>query len=86
MGKGNRGDGRAGVRGAPMIATAADTNKTAERVTGIERGRVTEKTEAGVGEDVCGDCDAVVARVESQRKLVDLSEEAVKFNAVCKPP
>ncbi len=56
-----------------MIATAADTNKTAERVTGIERGGVLEKTEAGVGEDVCGDCDAVVARVESQRKLVDLS-------------
>ena len=74
MGKGNRGDDRAGVRGAPMIATAADTNKTAERVTGMERRRVSEKTEAGVGEDVRGDCDAVVARVESQQKLVDLSQ------------
>ena len=60
--------------GAPMVATAADTDRTAERVTGIERGRVSEKTEAGVGEDVHGDCDVVVARVESQRKLVDLGE------------
>ena len=69
-----------------MIATAANTNRTAERVTGVERGRLSEKAEAGVGEDVREDCDAVVARVESQHKLVDLSEEAVKFNAVCKPP
>ena len=36
--------------GAPMIATATGTNKTAERVMGIERGRVSKKTEAGVGE------------------------------------
>ena len=60
-----------------MIATAADTNKTAERVTGMERRRVSEKTEAGVGEDVRGDCDAVVARVESQQKLVDLGQYVV---------
>ena len=33
--------------GAPMIATATGTNKTAERVMGIERGRVSRKTEAG---------------------------------------
>ena len=33
-----------------MIATATGTNKTAERVMGIERGRVSRKTEAGVGE------------------------------------
>ena len=71
--------------GAPMIATATGTNKTAERVMGIERGTVSKKTEAGVGEDVRGDCDAVVVRVESQHKLVDLGVEAVKFNAVCKP-
>ena len=72
MYKGNRGSD-SGVRGAPMMATAADTDKTAERVTVIERGRVSVKTEAGVGEDVRGDCYAVVARVESQRKLVDLA-------------
>ena len=55
-----------------MIATAADTDTTAERVTGIEKGKVSEETEAGVGEDIRGDCYAVVARVEGQRKLVDL--------------
>ncbi len=47
--------------------------KPAERVTGIERRRVSEKTEAGVGGDVRGDCNVVVARVKSQQKLVDLS-------------
>ena len=57
-----------------MVATAADTDRPVERVTGIERGRVSEETEAGVGDDVHGDCDAVVVRVESQRKLVDLGE------------
>ena len=56
MGKGNRGDGRAGIRGAPMIAILRRTpTKTAERVTGIERRRVSEKTEAGVRGDVRGD-------------------------------
>ena len=73
MGKGNRGSDSAGVSRGRMIATTAGTNKTAERVMGMERGGVSEKTGAGVGEDVRGDCDAVVARVESQRKLVDLS-------------
>ena len=48
MGKGDRGRGSEGVSGAPMIATATGTNKTAERV--IERGTVSKKTEAGVGE------------------------------------
>ena len=46
MGKGDRGRGSEGVSGAPMIATATGTNKTAERVMGIERGRVSKKTEA----------------------------------------
>ena len=55
-----------------MIVTAADTDKTAERVTGLERGRVSEWTEARIEEDVHGDCYAVVAGVKSQRKLVDL--------------
>jgi hypothetical protein len=32
----------------PLIVTAADTDKTAKRVTGMERGGVSEKTEAGV--------------------------------------
>ncbi len=50
MGKGDRGRGSEGVSGAPMIATATGTNKTAERVMGIERGTVSKKTEAGVGE------------------------------------
>ena len=35
MGKGNRGNGRAGVRGAPMIATVADTNKTSREGDGL---------------------------------------------------
>ena len=48
MAKGSRGSDSVVVRGAPMIVTAADTDKTAERVTGIERGGVSEKTEAGV--------------------------------------
>ena len=73
MGKGDRGRGSEGVSGAPMIATATGTNKTAERVMGIERGRVSKKTEAGVGEDVCEDRNAAAAKVESQCKLVDLS-------------
>ena len=71
--------------GAPMVSTPADTDRTVERVTGIERGRVPEETEVGVGDDVRGGCDAVVVRVEGQNKLVDLGVEAVKFNAVCKP-
>ena len=57
-----------------MVSTAADTNRTVEGVNDIKRGRVSEETEAGVGDDVHGDCDAVVVRVESQRKLVDLGE------------
>ena len=72
MAKGSRGSDSVVVRGAPMIVTAADTDKTVERVMGLERGRVSEKTEAGIEEDVSGDCYAVVAREESQRKLVDL--------------
>ena len=54
-----------------------------ERVMGGERGRVSEKTEVGVGEDVHEDHVAAAAEVDSQL-LANLGQSAVHFNAVCK--
>ena len=50
---------------------------------GGERGRVSEKTEVGVGEDVHEDHVAAAAEVDSQL-LANLGQSAVHFNAVCK--
>jgi hypothetical protein len=52
--KGNRGNDSAGVRGASMIATAADTNKTAETAAMAkeEKRKRPRRQRNGVGRDV----------------------------------